>query len=454
MKTLLRSLLLISAFQLFSISAFSQGSLTPPGPPAPTMKTLSEVEPRFNLQNAPASNVDTTNANYHYIINQPGSYYLSANLPVTKTNGIQINSEGVTLDLNGFQVRNTGTGGNGIEIPATSHRASVRNGSIKGFAYGINSLVSVGPSYVNACSFRDLSVSSCTTDGIYAANGAVLESCRAYNNSGDSGISVSNGSLINCTASSNSGTYGINAAGSSVTNCTANNNSGYSGIKGSGSSLTNCSANTNSGTTGISADGSSLTNCSAGGNAGGYGILANDSSLTNCSASYNFLSGNVSAGIYAGRCILSHCSADANSSSVVTSTATTGMGISAAYSTIQDCTARANTGDGIQASANCQITGNTSDGNGTGGTGAGVHATGGTNRIERNNVTDNTVGVQVDGTVNLVIGNSARGNTGGNYSIVAGNKVGLVVTPAASGAVSGNTGGTDFSTSSWSNIAY
>ena len=100
-KQSIASVFLIPAFQLFSISAFAQGSLTPPGPPAPTMKRLDEVEPRMNLQATPApAGVDTTNPDYHFIINQPGSYYLSAKVAVTKNNGIQINVEGVTLDLN------------------------------------------------------------------------------------------------------------------------------------------------------------------------------------------------------------------------------------------------------------------------------------------------------------------------------------------------------------------
>src|SRR6476661_1617880 len=116
-RTFLALLILVSSF-LLPPSSFAQGSLTPPGPPAPTMKRLDEVEPRTNLQatSAPAG-VDTTNPNYQFVITQPGSYYLSTNLAVTKANGIQINAEGVTLDMNGFQIsRASGSGGNGIEI--------------------------------------------------------------------------------------------------------------------------------------------------------------------------------------------------------------------------------------------------------------------------------------------------------------------------------------------------
>src|SRR4051812_17405503 len=131
--------------------AFPQGSLTPPGAPAPTMKTLDQIEPRIDVQNAPASAVTTTNANFHFIVTQPGSYYLSANLVVTKPNGIQINAEGVTLDLNGFEISRTSAIGNGIEIVATAHRTSIRNGSLKGFAGGISSTFS--GNFARGCSF-------------------------------------------------------------------------------------------------------------------------------------------------------------------------------------------------------------------------------------------------------------------------------------------------------------
>src|SRR3954454_23613089 len=170
MKPLLKIVVLISAFPFFSVSAFSQGSLNPPGAPGPTMKKLDEVEPRTNLQAASAPGVDTSNTDYDFIINQPGSYYLSANIVVTKANGIRINAEGVTLDLNGFQLSRNSASGNGVEITPLSHHATVRNGTVKGFALGI-----VGDS--KACAFRDLTVTGCTSYGITTGIAAIFESC-------------------------------------------------------------------------------------------------------------------------------------------------------------------------------------------------------------------------------------------------------------------------------------
>src|SRR2546423_2088904 len=343
-----------------SLSAFGQGSLTPPGPPAPTMKKLDEIEPRTNLQAVFAPpGVDTSNADYHFIINQPGSYYLSANLVVTKTNGIQINAEGVTLDLNGFEVSRVTPSGVGIDISAAGHRATIRNGSIKNFLVGASGNAKAG-------AFRDLAVSGCTQYGIMTAPGAVLESCRAHDNSGISAIYAGHGaSLVNCTATSNTASVAI-AAGvaCTLTNCSAFGNTGAWGISTSGgSTLTNCAASNNLGSQPI---------------AGGFNI-SSGSSVANCSAYGN--------------------------NTIITASATTGMGFNVGDdSTILNCDARTNIGDGIKATNGCVIRDNNCP---LSVLGAGIHTTGANNRIEGNNVTGNNRGISVDGTGSLIIKNSA-----------------------------------------------
>src|SRR5256714_385963 len=398
----------VSAF-LLPPSVFGQGSLTPPGPPSPTMKKLDEIEPRTNLQATPApTGVDTGNADYQFIITQPGSYYLSANLVVTKTNGIQINAEGVTLDLNGFQVSRPTPSGIGIEISAAGHRAVVRNGSVKGFLFGIAGNARAG-------AFQDLAVSGCTQHGIITSTGAVLESCRAHDNSGITAIYAGQGSTLNnCTATGNTTSVAIAASAS----CT-------------------------------------LTKCAAFSNAAVWGIsVYAGSTLTNCSASYNTGSDPTSAGFNIGPgSTVAHCSAYSNNTTGAP-TATTGIGFNVSdNSTILNCDAQLNRGDGIRAAYACVIRENNCSLNGNG---AGVHTTGGNNRIEGNNVTSNYRGIQVDGTGSLIIKNSASDNSS-DYLIGASNRYGPVVDISAGGAPAVNgKSAADTSTTShpWANFSY
>jgi hypothetical protein len=84
----------------------AQGPLTPPGTPAPTMKTLDQIEPRTPISALP------------FTISSPGSYYVTANLTgVAGQHGISVNASGVTLDLGGFELAGVGGGlAHGIRI--------------------------------------------------------------------------------------------------------------------------------------------------------------------------------------------------------------------------------------------------------------------------------------------------------------------------------------------------
>jgi parallel beta-helix repeat protein len=401
MKTLRLLCIVVAAAGplLLPISAFPQGSLNPPGPPAPTMKKLDEVEPRTNLQATPApAGVDTTSASYNFIINQPGSYYLSANVLVTKTNGIQINAQGVTLDLNGFQISQVSPNGIGIEILMTSDHTTVRNGSIKGFASGIFGRTA------KACAFRDLAVTACTSYGILTGPSAVLESCRAHDNAGYAAIFADVGSsLVNCTASNNGNTpdsIGIQTArGCTTTHSTAFANSGVGILGGEGSVVKDCVAYSN----------------------GGVGIQGqNGCTIAGSSAQYNSATG-ITTGDHS---TVSNCNVSNNNVG--------GIFVFDA-SIIAGCTISANHGDGIRCNSANTIEHNAININGVTGTGDGIHSVGFGNRIDSNDVRFNAAaGIRLPNNAhNVVIRNTLGSNTGGNYLVGTGNGVGPIISADA-----------------------
>ena len=177
-RLLLAAALLLSAFCL-PLSAFSQGSLTPPGAPGPTMKTLAQIEPRTPISTAP------------FTISQPGSYYLTTNLTVSGTNAITIATNGVTLDLNGFTLASTAPSASGYAILINNGLSdlAIFNGHIRGGVTNTGSGTYNGPGFRNGIAgsveapdntrITGVSVSGCLEAGIDLGigNATVVESC-------------------------------------------------------------------------------------------------------------------------------------------------------------------------------------------------------------------------------------------------------------------------------------
>jgi hypothetical protein len=330
---------------------FGQGALTPPGAPAPTMKTLTQVEPRTPISSLP------------FVIGAPGSYYLVTNLTsLAGTDGITVLANHVTIDLCGFALDGGGGGWRGI-VAGGKVGLRVCNGSI-----------------INWTS-AGVMVTNIPVGGFISVD-CQCERLRLTGNGGGGLLLGGGSSVIACMAVSNGfagGGYGIQVSGqSSVKDCVAMQNTSGGGFASFG-------------------PGSVFVGCSSGSNSTGF-FLGGGGRITDCAASFN--SGQ---GIMTGPgCSVVGCTAFYNG--------TDGIFVPDG-GTVKDCTAKWNGGNGIVVVTNCYVFGNTCDAN----TAAGIRAMIGANRIESNSTTGNAAGIDCGfSSADLVIRNSARSN-GINY---------------------------------------
>ncbi len=394
-----RTVGVISALLVGMTAAWlAAGPLNPPsGPVASTYKTLNEVEPRTAV-----NDVNTPGDRGHlYIISQPGSYYLTGNvIGVPGKNGIAISASGVTLDLNGFDVKGIATLGapNGIIVTGNDLKAvTVVNGSVRNWIGRGLDLLGPTDHRTTACRAERIVAAGNGNDGVSVGRGAIVIGCICDANSG-SGFVLYNGCVVrDCAANHNTGEgfnsgYGT-ASGGTISGCTAVSNGGSGFALGDGMVVTGCAAHSNGDIGFYLSIAGTVEQCVAEDNTG-WGIVASPGgTIRNCVANYNS-GGGISCG---------------------------------AACTIETCIARNNSGGGISCVGNCTVRGNTCDGNTAAGGADGITANGTGNRIEGNHCTQNNRGIHVIGQRNLVARNTCSANTLSNWVIVAGNRYGAII---------------------------
>lgn len=176
-----------------------------------------------------------------FTISQPGSYVLSQNL-TSSGDGISVQANNVSIDLNGFTITGSGSG-NGIVV-ASGTNIQISNGTITGFSSGVEATewnnnirvtnvnsVSNNPWGIHLFGTNNM-VKSCTVTGssyigIRVGSGSKVEDNNVFNNG--HGISATEGhtSIIGNTVTSslyNGITTGI---GCLVKNNTVSYSQGY-----------------------------------------------------------------------------------------------------------------------------------------------------------------------------------------------------------------------------------
>jgi len=242
----------------------------------------------------------------------PGSYMLTSNLTVTDPadHGIQATVNGVTIDLNGFEVVGpvvcTGLGsavscssGTGAGIFLSAPNSAVHDGRVRGFRSG----VLMG----NLAQIRRLIVESNEIVGISVGDLSIISETIAFQNGGR-GIRVSNESLIEASVASSNQNSGFFAFDATVVGCAAHDN-GSAGIDTGQAVIRDNSAYLNE----------------------YIGIVASEGSLVSDNAAYE--NGNAGISTFQG-------------------------------STVQRNTVRANSGFGLSLSADASYHDNTISGNG------------------------------------------------------------------------------------------
>ena len=379
----------------------------PPGSLTQTMKTLDQVEPRIavNDENTPG---DTTAV---YLIGEPGSYYLTANVTgVSGKNGISITAPGVVLDLNGFSL--IGVEGAFQAVYCDPGACQIRNGTVRSWRDGITcngSGTVVERICVSDCSQYGIQVgvgviSHCTVQNGWtgiSGGATIIRDCVAVENSGFGILLGSGGVVSRCVSLYNQ--RGISVGnGGIVEDSRANDNADH-GIEAGPSGLIRSCQSQDNGDIGIRAEwGTRVEGCAVY-RTGGVGIQAYGSvMMTGCEV---FDSGSYGIRAAAG-CVVVDCDVSGGDTAGIDLDAGGGDMV------VRNCRISGNDGWGIRVRDRCLIEGNhiTHNGIAVSTNYAGIILVGTDSVVRDNVVIGNDQGIIDAGSLNVIADNIEQSN--------------------------------------------
>jgi len=291
---------------------------------------------------------------------------------VAGQSGIVIESDGVTLDLNGFSL---------VGVPGSLHGVS---GTTLDSATVVNGFV------------RNWGGVGIDTQGF----GWRIDGVTAIGNT-SSGMDLGNGANVTRCVSRDNGGHGIDADGLAVI-------IGFVAV--------------NNGANGVSCGGV-IADCFSSDNGGAGYSVANHTVVRDCVARRNTFDG-IDTG---SSCVVTGCTAMENGRTGI-SIGNDGLA--------RDNVSQGNSRHGIQVGGRGHVVGNTCNDNGFGAGWGGVAATGAMSRIEGNHCVNNINGVLVTGSQNVVYRNTVSGSVTLNYNVAPGNALGTILNVSAGGFVS------------------
>jgi hypothetical protein len=278
------------------------------------MKRLDEIEPRTTIDRIPTN------------ITQSGAYYFIKNLKADTNvvDGIVIEADDVTIDLNGFVLTGTTNGRYGICTVSSSNRNTIiKNGVVLGWGQaGLLLFSGLNCRLINITALGN--GSGPANAGISVASDWDVENCTSSLNN-NKGFNIGgNSTARNCKARNNKGSGFMIGNSARVENSTAYENWNHGFKCGMVSMILNCSAtyNTNNG---INVGIYSLASGNISANNGQDGIVAETGSRVERNISAQNFGRGINAGAYSrvldnqvvgnfGGGILGHtdCRVDAN----------------------------------------------------------------------------------------------------------------------------------------------